>query len=397
MERDGHVADADLMHPKAARIPPPDDPALLPHYARMRRLWYVARYSPVVALGGVVVSPLPTPVAVVLVFALPLVILTLAAWMGLAQESSAAPAGRRRALVVQLARGHLNLCLWALGICMMGIWAAALVIPLVIVCLSSARVKSASVLDTTRLPALCRAIVETTPGVRVLAAPDRPGCPNVFVHRDAIYLSQQILSAEGDRLTIPLAREVAHMRLGHRGMSPAAAVQMAVATAIAWLTAVSLGALSLSYHLPLSGFAPAWSALAAATFGLSVGLAATDPIMLRQGRLRERSADGLALQLTGDGVAYANWLWSQSRANAEPLWPTRLHTVVAWTHPATGERIERALAYGSRPPTPSLLPAGGGGTAWLDQHRHAVLAGAWAWLLVIAWVLGKLHPGGLIH
>jgi hypothetical protein len=397
MEGNGHAADADLMHPDAAGIPLEDDPALVPHYTRHRRLWYAARYVPVVALGAVAVSPLPAFLSVVLVLALPVLIWTLAVWAGLTHGDAATPAGRGRALVVRLFRHHLNLCIWALCICLMGIWASVVVIPLITLCLSSAKVKSASALDATRLPALCRAIVETTPGLRVLAAPDRPGCPAVFVHRDAIYLSERMLSGDGDRLIIPVAREVAHLRLGHRGMSPAAAVQMAVASAIGWLIAVSLGALPFTHHLPPSGFAPASAALAAAIFGLYVGLTATDPIMLRTARLRERAADGLAVNLIGNGVAYATWLWWDARASTEPLWPTRLQGVVAWTAPAAGERIERALAYGSRPPTPSLLPAGGGSTAWVDQHRHAVLAGAWVWLLAVAWILGKLHPGGMIH
>jgi hypothetical protein len=240
-------------------------------------------------------------------------------------------------------------------------------------------------------------MIETTPGLRALTAPDRPSCPPVFAHGDAIYLSQRTLPGDADRLTIPVAREVAHLRLGHRGMSPVGAVQMGVASAIGWLIAVSLGALPFTYHLPPSGFAAAAATLAAAMFGLSVGLALTDPIMLRRARLRERAADDLALSLIGDGVAYAAWLWSDTRACEEPLWPTRLQGVVTWREPAAGERIERALAYGSRPPTPSLLPAGHVGRSLLDRHRHAVLAGAWVWLLLVAWILGKLHPGGMIH
>ena len=33
----------------------------------------------------------------------------------------------------------------------------------------------------------------------------------------------------------------------------------------------------------------------------------------------------------------------------------------------------------------------------IDDHRHAVVLGAWAWILVVGWILGKLHPGGMIH
>jgi hypothetical protein len=397
MEGTCRAADADLMHPDASGIPLEDDPALARHHTRQRRLWYAARYLPVAALGAVAVSPLPSAASVVLVLALPMLIWMLALRAGFRQGQPAALVGNGRALIARLARAHLNLCIWALCIGTIGIWSSLAVIPLITLCLSTARVKGASALDITRLPALCRAMIETTPGLRALTAPDRPSCPPVFAHGDAIYLSQRTLSGDADRLTIPVAREVAHLRLGHRGMSPVGAVQMGVASAIGWLIAVSLGALPFTYHLPPSGFAAAAATLAAAMFGLSVGLALTDPIMLRRARLRERAADDLALSLIGDGVAYAAWLWSDTRACEEPLWPTRLQGVVTWREPAAGERIERALAYGSRPPTPSLLPAGHVGRPLVDRHRHAVLAGAWVWLLLVAWILGKLHPGGMIH
>jgi hypothetical protein len=397
MEGTGRAADADLMHPDASGIPLEDDPALAPHHTRKRRLWYLARYLPVAALGAVAVSPLPSAASVALVLAIPPLIWALALRAGLSQGQPAAQVGNGRAVIARLARAHLNLCIWALCIGLMGIWASPAVIPLIILCLSTARVNGASALDVARLPALCRAMVETTPGVRALTAPDRPGCPHVFAHRDAIYLSERSLLGDPDHLTIPIAREVAHLRLGHRGMSPAGAVQMGVASAIGWLIAVSLGALPFTYHLPPSGFAAASATLAAAMFGLSVGLALTDPIMLRRSRRRERAADDLALNLIGDGVAYAAWLWSDTRACGEPLWPTRLQRAVTWREPPAGERIERALAHGSRPPTPSLLPAGHGGRPPVDRHRHAMLAGAWVWLLLIAWILGKLHPGGMIH
>jgi hypothetical protein len=397
MEGTCRAADADLMHPDASGIPLEDDPALAGHHTRQRRLWYAARYLPVAALGAVAVSPLPSAASVVLVLALPMLIWMLALRAGFRQGQPAALVGNGRALIARLARAHLNLCIWALCIGTIGIWSSLAVIPLITLCLSTARVKGASALDITRLPALCRAMIETTPGLRALTAPDRPSCPPVFAHGDAIYLSQRTLSGDADRLTIPVAREVAHLRLGYRGMSPVGAVQMGVASAIGWLIAVSLGALPFTYHLPPSGFAAAAATLAAAMFGLSVGLALTDPIMLRRARLRERAADDLALSLIGDGVAYAAWLWSDTRACEEPLWPTRLQGVVTWREPAAGERIERALAYGSRPPTPSLLPAGHVGRSLLDRHRHAVLAGAWVWLLLVAWILGKLHPGGMIH
>jgi hypothetical protein len=43
------------------------------------------------------------------------------------------------------------------------------------------------------------------------------------------------------------------------------------------------------------------------------------------------------------------------------------------------------------------MPAGFARRDWIDDHRHAVVLGAWAWILVVGWILGKLHPGGMIH
>ncbi|MGZ6060305.1 MAG: M48 family metalloprotease, partial [Myxococcaceae bacterium] len=377
-----------------------DDPALGPYYARTRLCWYVAKYAPVVALGAVAFAPLPTVIAIALGVALPVLIWTSTCWAGSAARVRAGLAARPagwRALVWRLARGHLNMCGLALFICIAGVWAAVLVIPVVAVCVYGARAKGAVPLDLGRLPALSRQMLEATPGVEVFAVPDRPDCPKVVARGRAMYLSEGILSGDGADLTMVLAREVAHLRLGHRLIARLDAVWLAAVVAVAWLIAVGPGPLSLTYRLPVAGFAPAWSAMAYALFGLSLGLAAIDPILLRRLRLREQAADDLAVNLLGDGVRYAGWLRWWARENAEPLWPTRLHTVVAWTHPPTGERIARALSYGSREPTPSLMPACRAPTDWFDDHRQAALVGAWAWIFMVGWIVAKLHPGGLIR
>ncbi len=378
-----------------------DEPELAAYHVRQRRLWYAAQFAPLVVLGVVAVAPVRTAVALTLTFVLPMLIWTFTSWAGVEARRRAGltppPPHGWRSLLSRLARGYLTVCIWSVFVCYAGIWAAAVVIPLVVVCYLSARVKNASPLDLTRLPQLPRQILAATPGLDAMGVPNRPGCPDVFVHGKAIYVSHDILSGTESRLTMLVAREVAHLRLGHRRVSPLPAVRMAAVTAMAWLVAVGLGALSLTYQLPLDGFGPAWSALPSVVFGLTLGLDLTAPMMHHRSRLRERDADELALALFGDGVEYAWGLRSWAHEHAEPLWPARLFSLLAWLYPPTGGRIERALAYGTRQPTPSLMPAGFARRDWIDDHRHAVVLGAWAWILVVGWILGKLHPGGMIH
>jgi len=240
----------------------------------------------------------------------------------------------------------------AVFICMAGIWAATIVIPVAAVCLSGGRPKS---------------------GSDDHAPPD------------------------GATLTPERAREIAHMRLGHRRVSALPAVRMTIVVAGSWLVAVGMGALSFTYRVPLSGFAPDWSAVPAAAFGLALWLALTSPMLLQRARQRERAADDVAVHLLGDGPGYARWIADEALRTGNPLWPPRLFTALAWSYPPTGQRIERALTYGSRPATPSFTPAGAGRHDWFGQHRQAALLGAWTWILVIGWVLGKLHAGGVIR
>ena len=395
----GRCADEGFMDPGSGYLLE-DEPALAAYHVRQRRLWYVAQFAPLVVLGVVAVAPVRTAVALTLTLVLPMLIWTLTSWAGVEARRRAGvakPAHGRRSLMSRLARGYLTVCIWSVFVCYAGIWAAAVVIPLVVVCYLSARVKNASPLDLTRLPPLSRQILAATPGLDAMGVPNRPGCPDVFVHGKAIYVSHDILSGAESKLTMLVAREVAHLRLGHRRISPLPAVRMAAVTAMAWLVAVALGVLPLTYQLPLDGFGPAWSAVPSVVFGLTLALDLTAPFVHHRSRLRERDADGLALALFGDGVEYAWGLRSWAHENAEPLWPTRLHSLLAWLYPPTGERIERALAYGTRQPTPSLMPAGFARRDWIDDHRHAVVLGAWAWILVVGWILGKLHPGGMIH
>lgn len=75
----------------------------------------------------------------------------------------------------------------------------------------------------------------------------------------------------------------------------------------------------------------------------------------------------------------------------------RARTSRSPTFPTRGDRIKRGLAYGRRQPAPSLTPTGAGERGVIDRHRSAVLAGGWAWGITLAWVLGVLHPGGMIH
>ena len=205
---------------------------------RSSRRWSCSEWSPS--------PPVRTAVALTLTLVLPMLIWTLTSWAGVEARRRAGvakPAHGRRSLFSRLARGYLTVCIWSVFVCYAGIWAAAVVIPLVVVCYLSARVKNASPLDLTRLPQLSRQILAPTPGIDAMGVPNRPGCPDVFVHGKAIYVSHDILSGAQSKLTMLVAREVAHLRLGHRRISPLPAVRMAAVTAMAWLVAVALGVL----------------------------------------------------------------------------------------------------------------------------------------------------------
>ena len=151
-------------------------------------------------------------------------------------------AGAWPALVLAFARGYLTVHPGASLRCG-DPGGAAVVIPLVVVCYLSARVKNASPLDLTRLPQLSRQILALTLWIDAMGVPNRPGCPDVFVHGKVIYVSHDILSGAESKLTMMVAREVAHLRLGHRRISPLPAVRTAAVTAMAWLVAVALGVL----------------------------------------------------------------------------------------------------------------------------------------------------------
>jgi hypothetical protein len=112
-----------------------------------------------------------------------------------------------------------------------------------------------------RLPARVRELIDATPGlVGTLAVSGRPGCRSVVGRGDALYITRDALQGDEAQLSGAVAREVAHVRLGHRRTSVASALHMTIVIAAAWLVAALLGPLPFSYQGVL------WAA-----FGLAVG------------------------------------------------------------------------------------------------------------------------------
>jgi hypothetical protein len=381
-------------------IPTADDPSLATFHVRQRRIWYVAQYAPVGALGLIAAARPPSGLGVALTALVPPAI-----WLGsefvrvgLRRRAGLEPRRDWRSWTRAVVSGQFLWCGIAVLICMTGVWAAATVIPVGVICVFGAKVNGAVPVDLARLPTRVRELIDGTPGlVRTWAVPGRAGCPPVVARGDALYVTRAALQDDEARLTGAVAREVAHVRLGHRRTSAVPALHMTAVIAVAWLVAAGLGPLPFSYRLPLSGVSPAWLGVPWAAFGLALAFQLAAPAMNLRSRLREDAADVLVLHLLGDGIAFAREVAARARASGEPLWPVRSYAVLACLAPPAGERIERGLAYGRRRPTPSLTPAGAGNRGVIDRHRSAVLVGGWAWGAALAWVLGALHPGGMVH
>jgi len=60
-------------------------------------------------------------------------------------------------------------------------------------------------------------------------------------------------------------------------------------------------------------------------------------------RAIERRTDAYAVQLTGDGAAYARGMERLLRQNLDDPYPPKWSTLLFRSHPPTGERIEAAL------------------------------------------------------
>jgi hypothetical protein len=377
-----------------------DDPSLVAFHAQVRRLWCVAQYVPVVALGLVATADPPSGVGVALTALVPSAIWLVAELVRGTFRRRAGLAARSdwRSWMRSVVQGQFLWCEIAVFICMTGVWAAATVIPVAVICVFGAKVTGAMPIDAARLPARVRELIDATPGlVRTMAVPGRPGCRPVVARGDALYITRDALQGDEAHLTGNVAREVAHVRLGHRRTSAIPALHMTLVIAAGWLVVAGLGPLPFSYRLPLSGLSPAWSGVPWAGFGLAVAFQLAAPLMQRRSRLREDATDALVLQLLGDGIAFAHEVAAQARASGEPVWPARWYVALSYAAPPAGERIERGLAYGRCPPTPSLTPPGARIRGVIDRHRNAVLVGGWAWGIALAWVLGELHPGGMIH
>jgi Zn-dependent protease with chaperone function len=377
-----------------------DDPSLAAFHEQMRHLWYVDQYLPVVALGIVAAANLGSGLGVALTALVPPVIWLVVEWVRVTfrRRAGLEERGVWPSRIRSIIGGQFLWCEIAVFICMTGVWAAATVFPVAVICVVGAKVRGMVPVDVARLPVRVRELIDATPGlVQTLAVPGRPGCPPVVGRGDALYITRGALQSDEAALSGEVAREVAHVRLGHRRTSVASTLHMTVVIAAAWLVAVSLGPLPFSYQLPLSGLSPAWLGVPWAAFGLAVAFQLAAPVMYRRSRLREDAADALVVQLLGDGIAFARDVATQVRTTGEPLWPPRWFVDLAYQAPPAGERLQRGVAYGQRTATPSLTPAGAWTLGVIDRHRHVVLVGGWAWVIALAWILAKLHPGGTIH
>jgi STE24 endopeptidase len=86
-----------------------------------------------------------------------------------------------------------------------------------------------------------------------------------------------------------------------------------------------------------SGSLPLW--------GLVSGLlgSVASPLFMAMSRAIERRTDAYAVQLTGDGDAYARGMERLMRQNLDDPYPPAWATLLFRSHPPTGERIESAL------------------------------------------------------
>jgi Zn-dependent protease with chaperone function len=86
-----------------------------------------------------------------------------------------------------------------------------------------------------------------------------------------------------------------------------------------------------------SGSLPVWSVAFSALAAIGT------PIVLAYSRAVERRTDRYAVELTGDGAAYASALTRLMRQNLDEPYPPRWATLLLRSHPPTGERISAAL------------------------------------------------------
>ncbi len=117
-------------------------------------------------------------------------------------------------------------------------------------------------------------------------------------------------------------------------------------------TAVTLGglyltSLVLSWGIAVFGFTSPADLAALPLFGLSLAVFGllTMPLNNAFSRWRENLADGYALQLTGNGQAYASALTRLSNQNLAEIDPPAWVEFLLHSHPALNKRIRRADSY----------------------------------------------------
>jgi hypothetical protein len=204
-----------------------DHPSLASFHGQMRRLWLVDQYLPVVGLGVVATAHLGSGLGVALTALVPPAIWLVVGRVRvtLRRRAGLEAGGDWRSRMRSIIGGQFLWCEIAVFLCMTGVWAAATVFPVAVVCVFGAKVREAVPVDVARLPARVRQLIDATPGlVGTLAVPGRRGCRPVVGRGDALYITRDALQGDEAQLSGAVAREVAHVRLGHRRTSVTSAL-----------------------------------------------------------------------------------------------------------------------------------------------------------------------------
>jgi Zn-dependent protease with chaperone function len=379
----------------------------------MRRLWYAARYLPVVLLGLVAVAAAAIPgwLAVVLMLSLPA-----AVWLGYAILAARAMVGIgvsapwaahaanwRKAWSTRVLRG-MWLIPMAFAIERVGAWMGPAMVAGVVAAVvigasgKSSRVAGESLVGLGDLPAAAQRCFEGRPDLRVWRYPDRSSRHIAFARPGGVWISESVMTGDADELSGVIAHEVAHHRIGLSGIRIVVGLTAAGAAMIGWFVLVTMGRASASVSVGADGWGSA-QGITAALFGLVLGMALLEPLALWLSRRRETAADRLAAEMLGTGRGLASLFQRHVRGARLDPWPPPLYYALQSTHPRAAQRIAAAESY-----APHL------GTRWsspepsrfaLVRRRSASVVSRFQWwiavgvvatLIVIAATIGST-PG----
>jgi len=203
---------------------------------------------------------------------------------------------------------------------------------------------------------------------RLLALADKAGAPVMGVYRfdisrrtkganaalTGIGNTRRILLGDTlldefppEEIETVLAHELGHHR--HHDIPLGILVQSTITLGGLYLTS-----LVLAQGAALLGLDGVADLAALPLFGLSLGFYGLLTMPLSNGfsRWREELADRYALELTGDGLAYASALTRLSNQNLAEVDPAPWVEFVLHSHPALRKRIQRAQTYAHRDVSP---------------------------------------------